>query len=299
MTWKGKTKGGLLGHKIFVFILNTFGLTPAYFILRFVALYYFIFSDTNKYIYFYFNKILNYQAAKARLKVYSSYFIFGQTLLDKVALLSGVKTNFNLVRDGGENLNKLSDGGKGGILLSAHVGNWEVAGQLLNRLNTKFNILMYENEHENIKNYLEGVMSKRNLTIIPIKDNDMSHLIKVKEAFNNNELLVMHGDRFREGVKTIEHNFMGRKARFPLGPFHLAAKFGVPVVFTFAMKEKSNRYHLFATEPVAVAATVSPEETQAGVNFFLDRFVSELEKILKRYPEQWFNYYDFWERVED
>ncbi|HKR03781.1 MAG TPA: lipid A biosynthesis acyltransferase, partial [Bacteroidia bacterium] len=290
MTWKGKTKGGLTGHKIFFFFLKTFGLSPAYFILYFVAFYFFIFSDTNKFIFSYFKNILGYSSFKSRLKVYRNYYLLGQTILDRVALFSGIKTNFKVVRDGGENLNKLSEGGKGGILLSAHIGNWDVAGQLLNRLNTKINILMYENEHENIKEFFDSVTTKQRVTIIPIKENDLGHLIKVKEAFNNNEFLVMHGDRFREGGKTIEHDFMGHKAKFPVGPFHLAAKFGVPVVITFAMKEGSNQYNLFATAPVAIARASTPEETEKGIHFFLHHYVTEVEKMLKRYPVQWFNY---------
>src|ERR1041385_372050 len=115
MTWKGKTKGGLTGNKIFYFVLKTFGLKPAYFVLRFVAFYFFLFSDTNRYIYFYFHRILGYSPFKSRIRIYSNYYALGQTILDKVALHSGIKTGFNVIRTGGENLNKLSEGGKGGI----------------------------------------------------------------------------------------------------------------------------------------------------------------------------------------
>jgi|SRR6185436_8146250 len=294
MTWKGKTKGGLTGNKIFFFFLKTFGLKPAYFLLRFVSFYFFVFSDTNKFIYSYFKNILGYPAFKSRIKVYRNYYLLGQTILDRVALFSGIKTNFKVIHEGGENLDKMSAGGKGGILLSAHVGNWDVAGQLLNRLDTKINILMYENEQEDIKKFFDSVTTKHSVNIIPIKENDLGHLIKLKEAFNNNELLVMHGDRFREGGKTIEHDFMGKKAKFPVGPFHLAAKFGVPVVITFAMKEESSQYHLFATEPVSMNRTSGQEETEKAITFFLHYYVTEVEKILKRFPDQWFNYYDFW-----
>jgi len=68
----------------------------------------------------------------------------------------------------------------------------------------------------------------------------------------------------------------------------------VPVAITFAMKEGSKQYHLFATEPVKINRTSTPEETEKGIIFFLDYYIAEVEKILKRYPEQWFNYYDFW-----
>ena len=42
--WNGQSQAKVLGFKIFVFILNTFGLNPAYFLLRFVSFYYFLFS---------------------------------------------------------------------------------------------------------------------------------------------------------------------------------------------------------------------------------------------------------------
>src|SRR4051812_14376668 len=107
MKWKGKTRGGLLGHRIFVSILKTFGLYPAYFILLFVAAYYFLFSNTGKYLYYYYRKVLNYNSIESRLRIYINYLRFGQTLIDRIALLSGVKTNFKLVRTGGDNLDHI------------------------------------------------------------------------------------------------------------------------------------------------------------------------------------------------
>src|ERR1043165_7708687 len=236
--WEGKSKGTVLGHKIFVFILNRLGLKLAYFVLRFVALYYFLFArKSNKSSFYYFHNILKYKRFTTYLKIYKNYYIFGQTILDKVALLAGVKTKFTINHDGGTNLDKIAAMGKGGILVSAHIGNWEIAGQLLNRLNTTFNILMYENERESIKKYMEGVEKKKNVNIIGIKDGEMGHLIELHNAFSKNELVVMHGDRFRDGAQTLETNFLGKTAKFPAGPFIMAAKFGVPLSVVFAVKE--------------------------------------------------------------
>ncbi len=297
--WEGKSKGTVFGHKIFVFILNHLGLKLAYIILRLVALYYFFFSfKSNKNSFYYFHHILKYKRTTTWLKIYKNYYIFGQTLLDKVALLSGVKTKFTVDHEGGEILDKIAAMGKGGILISAHIGNWEIAGQLLNRLNTTFNVLMYENERESLKKYMDAVEKKKNINIIAIKDGDMGHIIELHNAFSKNELVVLHGDRFREGGKTYEVNFLGKTARFPAGPFIMAAKFAVPVTFVFAVKESSSHYHFFATEPIELKRTRTEEQTDIAAKGLLQNYISEFEKMVYRYPEQWFNYYAFWKEQE-
>ncbi len=74
-TWQGKTRGGLTGHRIFVFILQYLGLSPAYFLLCFVSFYYFIFSrKSNRSIYSYFRNIRHYSSIKARKAVYCNYY---------------------------------------------------------------------------------------------------------------------------------------------------------------------------------------------------------------------------------
>ena len=297
--WEGKSKGTVLGHKIFVFILNHLGLKLAYIVLRFVALYYFLFArKSNKNNFYFFHDVLKYKRTTAYLKIYKNYYIFGQTILDKVALLAGVKTKFTIDHEGGKNLDKIAEMGKGGILLSAHIGNWEIAGQLLNRLNTTFNILMYENEHANLKQYMDGVQKKKNVNIIAIKDGEMGHLIELHNAFGKNELVVMHGDRFREGAKTIDATFLGKTATFPAGPFIMAAKFGVPISVVFAVKETNTHYHFFATDPIQVKRTRTEAQTNEAVQELLGKYITEFEKMVHRYPEQWFNYYAFWKEQE-
>jgi predicted LPLAT superfamily acyltransferase len=102
----------------------------------------------------------------------------------------------------------------------------------------------------------------------------------------------MHADRFLEGNKTLTSNFLGEEARFPMGPFVLAAKFKVPVSYVFAMKESSLHYHLFASELKEYTST----DKNAVMQQMLQDFVTEMEDKVKRYPEQWYNYYNFWQQ---
>jgi predicted LPLAT superfamily acyltransferase len=292
--WDGQSKAQVLGFKIFVFILNTFGLNPAYFLLRFVSFHYFLFSKPNKYIKEYFQKVHGYSSFRARMAVYKNNFILGQTIIDKVAVMAGAKNPFKVFHKNGEMLDELTAIGKGGILVSAHIGNWEVAGQGLNRLGTAFNVLMYSNEKEDVKQYMDGVMKEKKINIIAINEETKSHIIELHKAFTNNELVVMHGDRYREGAKTLSTHFFGRPAKFPAGPFIMAAKFGVPLCIVFAVKIDKHTYQFSTEKPIQVDRVRGEAQLEKVCKDLLERYVIEVEKMVKAYPHQWFNYYDFW-----
>ena len=290
--WQGKSKGTPLGYRIFVWVLKKWGVLPAYFLLRFVVLYYFFFSfKASRQIYLLYHRKLRYSRVTSIIKLYKNYYLLGQSIIDKVVVMSGIKNKFSFNFDGEENLRKITGLQKGGMLLSAHIGNWDVAGHLFKRLETRINIVIYDGEHEQIKEYLESVTGKRNVNIIVIK-NDLSHIYAISEAFTNNEFVCMHADRFMEGSKTMPAEFLGEQARFPMGPFLLAAKFKVPVSFVFAVKENKLHYHLFASE---IKEYTNPEKGPVMQEMLTD-YAAEMEKKLKQYPEQWFNYYNFWQQ---
>lgn len=293
-SWKGQSRGNVLGYRIFVLTLRYLGITSAYFILLFVAFYFFLFSrKSSKFSYFYFHNILKFSWLKSKWSIYKNYFSFGQILLDKFAILGGLKGKFTYNFDGEQYLREMAENKTGGIIVNAHIGNFEIAGQLLERLNTKINVLMLDAEHQQIKKYVSNVLVNKDVNIIPIQS-DYSHIIPISDALINKELIAMAGDRFVEESKICEVNFMGQKALFPTGPFYLAARFGVPFTFAFAMKESKTHYHFYATSPQYVNRFKDPVEQEKELRKFVEKFAKEFERILRMYPMQWFNYYQFW-----
>jgi len=145
-----------------------------------------------------------------------------------------------------------------------------------------------------MKHYESKTLAEKNFNVIAIHNNDMSHIIQLHKAFQNKEILVMHGDRFLDGAETITKDFMGRKAKFPAGPFILASKFSVPLTVVFSMKEGFKKYHFYAFPAIEVARGRTKEELQKAVTEASDVYVTYLEQMVKKYPEQWFNFYDFW-----
>jgi predicted LPLAT superfamily acyltransferase len=183
--------------------------------------------------------------------------------------------------------------GNGGILINAHVGNWEIAGQLLERLNTTIHVLMFDAEHRQISRYLDKVMTEKDMKVIIIRE-DMSHLNEIKDALSNKEIIAIAGDRFMPGNKVYEVDFMGKAAKFPAGPFSIAARFNVPVTFAFAMKESRTHYHFYATPLITVRKYRTLTERESYTREMVEKYAGELESKLRAYPLQWFNYYQFW-----
>lgn len=291
-TWKGKTRGNPLGYRIFIFFIKNFGLSVAYFVLFFVAIYFFFFSPKSyKSLNFFYRKIFLFGKIKSAVSIFKNYLNFGKVLLDKTASMAGFKTKFSFIFEGEEYLRQMAKE-TGGLLISAHIGNFEMAGNMLERINTKVNIVILDAEHEKIKNLLDPILRKT-MNLIPLKE-DMSHLFFINEAISKKEIICIHGDRFIEGERFIEAKLFNKPALFPAGPFRLAVSYGTPVSFVFAMKEKHFKYHFYATPPKTYSIVRNRTNREEELREIVTDYIFELEKMLTLYPLQWFNHYPFW-----
>jgi len=290
-TWEGKSRGSVLGYKIFVWIITHIGLDFAYFLLIFVSGYFF-FASKKAFgtMFYFFHNRLKQSRFKSVISIYRNYYLLGQALIDKTAVLSGLRGKFNFILEGKEHLFEMRDGG---ILISGHIGNWEVGGKALDFLDKKVNLVVLDEEEKAIKNYISDVITDRNVHFITIGD-DFSHLFRIKQALENKELVSFLGDRFIDGNQTVKLDFLGEPALFPLSPWHMASYFNVPVSYVFAVKESRRQYRFFASPIKVVPSARNPMERPSVVMDSIKEFVSEFEKITRKYPLQWHNYYDFW-----
>ena len=287
--WQGKSKGTVLGYSIFVWLMKHLGIYAAYALLIFVAFYYFLFEwRSNGYMYYYFRHRLGYSPLRAVVNLYLNYFTFGQTIIDKIAILAGLEEKFTYEFDGVESLHKLLDEQQSGILISAHIGNFEIAEPFFRKIDIdlKISTVTTDMEHSVIKEYLESISkNKPSNQFIYVKE-DMSHIFKINDAIGDNKIVCFTGDRYFEGVRSLKGTLLGAEATFPAGPFFIASCLKVPVLFVYVMKESRLHYHLYAR-----VAEVKGRDAQA----LLDAYTENMEQMLKKYPLQWFNYFNFWD----
>lgn len=290
--WSGKSKGTILGYQIFVNCIKKLGIRAAYSVLVFVAFYYFVAYPTSfKAMFSYFKNRQNFPFLKAVFAVYKSYFVFGQVLIDKVAISAGLRNKFTFDFDGIDILKQLLSEKKGGILISAHIGNFEIAEKFFAEidLNSQIHIVTVDQEHSVIKEYLESLHTdKPNVQFIYVKE-DMSHIFEINNALTNNDLICFTGDRYFGNTKTMEGKLLDAEALFPAGTFMLASRLKAPVAFVYVMKEPNLHYHLYTRR--------APDFKHRDAQAVLNAYTESVENMLIKYPYQWFNYFDFWKKI--
>ena len=172
------------------------------------------------------------------------------------------------------------------MIIGAHVGCWGTGAGFFGDYARKMHLVMYDAEYRRIKNVMDKHCKQEGYKVIPVNEGGIESILRIKEVLDSREYVCFQGDRFVEGGATAPVTFMGRKALFPAGPFVVAEKFRAPAVFYYAMRERGRRYRFIFDIP----------ETPDGKtpNAVLESYVRSLEAVVRRYPQQWFNFYRFW-----
>ena len=286
--WQGKTDGTSWMHRSLIKIMRVVPLRVMYvFATVFVLPFYLLFSKGTKPMYHFFRQRLGYAPAKACWGVCRNFHRFSQVILDKFYMFSGGKLEFVVEnRDLYENL---AEQEAGFLILSAHIGNYEVAGYTLKATNKRYNALVFAGEGEAVMQNRQKMFDGTNIHMILVKS-DFSHIFAIESALNNGESVSIPSDRVVENQKTVACDFFGAPAKFPLGPFALAAQRDVAVLSIHVMKQSARQYHIFVKQLDSKGDSVRERASQ-----YARQFANHVESIVRQYPEQWFNYYEFWQ----
>lgn len=294
--WKGKSRGGAFGYLFFIFLIKKFGLKAAYAFLSLVVIYFIPFApNATKNIWFYSRHILKLKRWSSMKMLVRNYYRLGQTLIDKVAIGYKMKDKYNFCFENYNEFLDILNSNQGTIIIGAHIGNWEIGSTFFDEYGKKINIILYDAEYHKIKEIMKNNTAYADYKIIPISNNCLDYIFAIKEAIDNKEYVCFQGDRYFNEDRLLKATFMGKDAYFPIGPFLLASKMKVPVVFYFSMREKRRTYRFHFT----IATPITEEKGKRSEQNILEQYIIILENILQRYPEQWFNYYNFWDNKKN
>ncbi len=172
---------------------------------------------------------------------------------------------------------------RGLIVLTAHLGNWELAGRLLAlRSSRPTHVLVAAEPDPGVERFLRGSRAPVRF----VTRSSPTAVVTLLAALRRNEIVALQGDRALGTRGDVAVPFFGAPAPFPVGPFALARAAGAPVVPAFCVLGADRRYTITLGELIRVA----PEGEIAA----LGAWVRVLEGAVRRHPEQWFNFFDLW-----
>ncbi len=296
LKWSGKTRGGFFGNLFFVIVLRLFGLRATFVPLAPIAAYYLLASPSSvRAISEYFEQLYGpIPRLRKMWLVYKNFYSLGQMLIERIAIIRAANNRYKFTLEGMEHLREATGFGKGVIVLGAHVGNWEAAGHLLQNYNIPINMVGFDREERHIRRLFDTQMSKRAFRFIAADLEGPSAAITIMAALRRGEIVALHGDRLFGGASAVVP-FMGRAARFPIGPYQLAAISGAPLVMAFGARERVGHYRLGAFQALMPPADSTKKAKDEFIAYAVRVYAERLEQLVRQYPFQWYNYFPFWD----
>ena len=286
--WAGTTYGNGWMHKWLIRLLRYTDLRVLYtFVAIFVIPVCLIVNPAQKITYRYFRDRWKMSPMKAALKTCQNFYLLAQVVIDKFAMYAGKK--FDVRVEGYDNFLSLAAKPEGFMQFSAHVGNYEIAGYTLVAETKRFNALVFAGEKKSVMENRNKMFEGTNIHMIGIRQ-DMSHLFEINNALADGEIVSMPADRIFGSQKSLTIPFLGKEARFPMGPFSVATMRGMDCLAVNVMKTGTKQYTIYVT-PLAYDKTASRREQ---TDLLARAYVRELESKVTEYPEQWYNYFQFW-----
>ena len=287
----GKLRGGRWGIWFFITALRVLGLRITYVLLVLPAIYFsFVSPDVPSTMDFHRRMFGPQPWWKRRWLVFKHFLSFGITIIDRIAILAGDTRHFTFAFDDEHYVSEALAEGHGVLLVSAHLGNWEAAGQALIRLDVPVNVTGFDKEIPAIRSLLSEA-SKAKFRLLPLTGSP-TDAIPLVAALRRGEVVAMLGDR-AYGSPSAEIPFLGGTASFPVGAYVMAAIAGAPLMHVFSLREPGGRYRFFGF-PAQHPKMPPHNQRDAYLRECAVNFARDLESVLKRDPLQWYNFYPFW-----
>ena len=289
------TLGSRLQYGIFEVLVRCRLLFVARMVLAFVVLYYALLPHVQQRCAAYIKRRFPCAGGLGRfVHAYRLYLNFGQVLLDR--MIAGVTGRFPFCETDQQVRQCFDVAGAnphGCIVLTAHVGAWQVGIAGLDQFDRPVNVVQLHNPADQGKHYFQHGRG-RPFNIIDSAD-PVGSMVEAAAALRRGEVVCLMGDRMhgtRQSGQGVDVAFMGGNIRIPASGYALASITGAELLMLFTVREKGVT-RVFKAERLLVPAGL-PRRDVAVFQPYAQRFATAMETVVQRHPYQFFNFYDMW-----
>ena len=290
-------RSNIVALRAIVWVATHLGRRVARFFLHPTTLYFVLFSPAARRHSQRFLARASGRAASWR-DVYRHFHAFASVALDRIWFVKGCMDVFDLQVHGGDVVDAALEGGRGAVLLGAHVGSFEALHAIgESRPGLRVAMAMYPDNARRVHAVLASIAPGFDLGIIAIGRRGST--LQIREWLDRGALVGILGDRHRSDAHgrsdPVRLRFLGHPADFSAGPLRLAMLMRRRVIFMVALYRGGNRYEIrfepladFCEPPLDAAAR------ERAVRDALADYVARLESLCRECPHNWFNFYDYW-----
>jgi len=228
--------------------------------------------------------------------VFRHYHTFACTLLDRIYIFGGQSQLLDIHIQGLKVLDHYARSGRGCLLVGAHLGGFEIL-RVLGQLKSGYRIkaLVYGEGTPRITSMFRK-MNPAFFEDIITMGSGLS-LVGLDEHASQGGIIALMGDRSVQAGKRIRCEFFGQPAWFPQAPALLSQILDMPLVLFICLHRGNGRYEV-SFEHLSDPPQVDRRLREAAVHGIMQRYAYRLEHYCRMAPDNWFNFYDFWQLDE-
>jgi Kdo2-lipid IVA lauroyltransferase/acyltransferase len=194
----------------------------------------------------------------------------------------------NLVIENMDALQKVRDSGRGVIILTAHLGNWEYGGVLMGKFGYPLTIIALAHQQHSVTNYFN---EQRKMTGNRIVQTNTA-IRACTEVLKEGGQIAIAADRDFTNTGDVV-NFLGRKSRLPKGAALFSLRLDVPIITSFLIREGNGKYRMSFEEPIYPTEARKLANKEDQVHFLMETYLKKIEAKIRRYPSQWLMFREF------
>lgn len=210
----------------------------------------------------------------------------------EVALLSRADITATLDHvsgiDGFDLIDSRLHDGRGAILLTGHLGNWELGGAAVAAKGMHIDVVVRLMGNPIVDSFLSRTRHRLGMTVV----RDRDAVRQAPRALRDGHVVAFLIDHSGLHIASSFVPFFGRPAKTPRGPAVLALRLGAPVFFATSIRQPDGRYHIHVREILAERTG----DTDGDVDAILGEYSRLLEQYVRLAPEQYFWQHRRWKR---
>ena len=189
---------------------------------------------------------------------------------------------------GYEHLRQAHAAGRGVLIVSGHIGNLDVVGQVLALRGHRALVPVEHLRPPRLFRYVSALRARYGLTLVPAE----AALRPALRTLRQGGIVTLINDWDRQG-NGVPVRFFGRETRLPVAPAVLHLRTGAPIVPCYVHRRPGGRYAAWAEQPIHVPATGGAEQRILAI---MQSVAASLEAAIRRDPTQWVLFHPAWPR---